>query len=436
MAALGPYLPDHCEPVNDFLFRFSSAFHICVPTPLALLSNTLGILSICAWLFAQLPQIYKNWCIQSTSGLSIFFLVEWCLGDLSNLLGALFTHQASWQVAIGSYYVFVDLCLVGQWIWFEKLKHSHPVVRIWRKGKRRYDDGSSTSGSMQEVVIEGMPALSQIPGGNRDTGNRPEGRGGRSRPQIIFKQPTFQTRVDDREKASPGFTPSSSGSTIHRVGPSSWLPSPSPRTVLFIACLVALAQASPVLRTSDQQGIQNTAETAPTPLEQAGTVLSWMSAVLYLGSRFPQLLKNWRRKSTAGLSPHLFIAAFCGNLFYSCALVTNPNAWNDFAPYGGGGWVGQRGNDRVQWVLAALPFFLGAAGVLIMDGAVGAQFLIYGEGAEKLIVIDEGGPRWHWRRVSGWMRGWVPSISEGEGGTEREALIAREGLRGDGYGAL
>ncbi|RMX72049.1 hypothetical protein D0869_15012, partial [Hortaea werneckii] len=113
---LEPSLPAHCEPTNDFLFRFSRAFHTCVPTPLAFTSNVLGTLSIVAWLFAQLPQIYKNWSLGSTSGLSIYFLVEWCLGGISNLLGALFTHQARWQVAIGGYYVFVDLCLVGQWI--------------------------------------------------------------------------------------------------------------------------------------------------------------------------------------------------------------------------------------------------------------------------------------------------------------------------------
>ena len=104
-----PMLPDHCTPEGQILRSVSSAFHVCIPTPLALLSTILGCLSILAWLFAQLPQIFKNYKLQSTAGLSIFFLVEWCLGDANNLAGALLTGQASWQVIVASYYVFVDV---------------------------------------------------------------------------------------------------------------------------------------------------------------------------------------------------------------------------------------------------------------------------------------------------------------------------------------
>ncbi|KXT05297.1 hypothetical protein AC578_10986 [Pseudocercospora eumusae] len=412
--AFEPHLPDHCAPDTDFLLRFSNTFRTCVPTKLAFASNLLGALSIVAWLFAQLPQIYKNWSLQSTSGLSIFFLVEWCLGDLGNLLGALFTHQASWQVAIGCYYVFVDLCLVGQWIWFEKLRHGHPVFRVWRRSNGNGYD-SSDSGSMEQVVIEGQ----------RDTTKPP------SRPKIIFRTPTFERAPEEQEKGSLGSTPRSD--TIHRVGPSSPMPSPSPRTMLFIACLIAMTHASPIKHTSVEG---HPLDSGPTSLERAGTVLSWMSTVLYLGSRLPQLFKNWRRKSTSGLSPHLFIAAFCGNMFYSSALLTNPCAWEDFGPYGGGGWVGKDGSDRAEWVMAALPFFLGAAGVLGLDASVGVQFLIYGEGPEKLVVVEEEQGRRRWRRVSGWIRGWMPNISEARG--ERRALIERnpESQRGEGYGAL
>lgn len=437
--ALQPALPDHCAPENDFLLRFSSTFHTCVPTPLAFGSNTLGALSIVAWLFAQLPQIYKNWNLQSTSGLSIFFLVEWCLGDLGNLLGALFTHQASWQVAIGCYYVFVDLCLVGQWVWFEKLKHGHPVFRVWRRGGEERRDDDNSGGSMDQVVIEGMDVLSQSDSHEENAVDSVEGQDSRkseTRPKTIFRAPTFQKQRDEKnEKASSSLAGTPSGNTINRLGTSSSpMLSPSPRTMLFIACLVAMAHASPISHTAHPE--LGAFESGPTKLEQAGTILSWMSTVLYLGSRLPQLFKNWKRKSTAGLSPHLFIAAFCGNLFYSSALVTNPRAWSDFGPYGGGGWAGEDGSDRAKWVVAALPFFLGAFGVLGLDASVGVQFLMYGEGSEKLVVVDEEeGRRWHWRKVSGWMRGWVPSISEGKG-QERDALLRDESQQGNGYGAL
>jgi len=92
-----------------------------------------------------------------------------------------------------------------------------------------------------------------------------------------------------------------------------------------------------------------------------------------------------------------------------------------------------------------MPFFLGAAGVLGLDASVGVQFLLYGEREAKVMVVvdDEGerGQRGRWRRVSGWMRGWVPSFREGGEG-ERRGLL-EDGRDGNGrvetgvsYGAL
>ncbi|KAK5137290.1 hypothetical protein LTR08_000260 [Meristemomyces frigidus] len=430
--ALEPALPSHCTPTTDFLLRFSSAFHTCIPSPLAFASNVLGTLSIIAWLFAQMPQIYKNWSISSTSGLSIFFLVEWCLGDISNLLGALFTHQATWQIAIGAYYVFVDLCLVGQWIWYERLQHGSVVRRIWpRSGD---SEGGRSGGTMEQVIIEGMslgPASTDLDE-QTNAGIGPDKAKQAARPRIIFRQPTFdQGRNVEIEKPFSALSTTPSSTTIHRVTTSSSMPSPSPRTVLLIACLVAIAHASPL----GNQSVSHAEVTAqPTTLENVGTVFSWLSTFLYLGSRLPQLLKNWRRKSTAGLSPHLFIAAFCGNLLYSSALLTNPSGWYDFGPYGGGGWAGPDGVDRRKWVIAALPFFLGAAGVLGLDASVGIQFLLYDEA--KVLVVEEGeGSQSHWRRVSGWMRGWVPSFSERRG-NGRNGLVERGDQCGEGYGTM
>lgn len=436
--APGPTLPAHCEPTSDFLFHLSGLFHTCIPTPLAFLSQLLGTLSILAWLFAQIPQIVNNYKIGSTSGLSIFFLVEWCLGDFSNLLGAAFTHQASWQVIIGAYYVFVDLCLVGQWIWYEKLKHGRIVRRIrrWSGGEGGWEGGAG--GDMVSVVIEGVDAgrngrspESQRASAKAD-GTTLSNKGQQS--PIGFCAPAFK-KEDEKSSTTPG------GTTIYRIGAPSSSTSPSPRTILLLACLMAMAQASPLRQPSHTLGTHITT-VRPTPLDNAGTVLSWMSSVLYLSSRLPQLYKNWRRKSTAGLSPQLFAAAFCGNLFYSSALVSNPCAWDSYPPHGGHGWVGPNGSDSMQWVAAAFPFWLGAAGVLVLDASVGVQFALYGEGNQRIVVAEEDesasgrGKRWHWRKVSGWMRGWVPSISEDKDERAAERLLNTTAETERGYGGV
>lgn len=45
--------------------------------------------------------------------------------------------------------------------------------------------------------------------------------------------------------------------------------------------------------------------------------MGWTSAVLYVGSRIPQILKNWKNKSTEGLSFGMFICAVLGNILFT-----------------------------------------------------------------------------------------------------------------------
>lgn len=431
-------LPDHCEPSSPFLTAISSRLHICLPTPLALISSVLGTLSIVSWLFAQLPQIYKNYQLQSTSGLSIFFLVIWCAGDASNLIGALFTRQAGWQVVVACYYVFVDVTLVVQFFWYTHYK------------SRRYDGYNELSHS-HDRDGRGNVLQSVAASGNAAT-RRP------SDPVDVTSKKTeshdmgVQTGSTLNSPApAPSFPNEKFSSTRRtvRVGTSaSSPPFALPRTMLIASMLCAvLANASPTeTRLSAHSPISHppiSHAPSETIIEIVGRIFSWMSTLLYLGSRPPQLVKNYRRKSTEGLSPLLFMAAFGGNFFYSLSVVTNPNAWSDFPPYGGGGWADDHGNDRLEWIGRALPFFLGAFGVLGLDGFMGVQFLMYGPRVddyddESVVGGDDQDPkrgRSRWRRVRGWMRGWIPSASPSP--EEREcATTAQEGqaLLGSDHG--
>ncbi|KAJ5902036.1 hypothetical protein N7495_002564 [Penicillium taxi] len=413
-------LPDHCEPTSPFLTAISSHLHICLPTPLALVSTTLGTLSIVSWLFAQMPQIYKNYQVQSTSGLSLFFLVIWCLGDVSNLLGAHFTRQAGWQVVVACYYVFVDLTLVIQYFWYTHYK------------ARRYEGYNNLSHLSDPDarcgVLQGVP-LSD----DNSTYQRPA--------PVDMTKNTDAKDIGDQSQStshSPGHLASYSNEKVTssrrmvRIGTSASSPPLAlPRTMLMASLLCAvLANAAPTEAPPSHPPISHVSREVI--LEIVGRIFSWMSTLLYLGSRPPQLYKNYQRKSTEGLSPLLFMAAFCGNLFYSASLVTNPNAWSDMSPYGGGGWADSHGNDRWEWIGRSVPFFLGAFGVLGLDGFMGVQFLMYGSPDEEDVSIegddsDSKHGHTHWKRVHGWMRGWIPSTTPYERVTpESQALLGAE----------
>ncbi|PGH17617.1 hypothetical protein AJ79_00978 [Helicocarpus griseus UAMH5409] len=422
---LAASLPDHCEPSSPFLATISSHLHTCIPTPLALLSSLLGSLSIVSWLFAQLPQIFKNYQLQSTSSLSVYFLVVWCLGDTTNLLGAILLHQAGWQITVASYYVFVDVVLVFQYYWYTYLK----AWRLRRSGYTEPSDLRFDDSDLYNAIIptEGTSISELFPNSVQPS----EPKDAKSKKGLEVGSPFSNSFSRSNEKSR------SSSRTIQRPGGTSVAtPLGSPRTVLFISMLCALLANAAVINQNEHD---NSAFTQPqSDVKQiAGKILSWSSTFLYLGSRLPQIYKNSLRKSTSGLSPLLFLAAFCGNFFYSTSLLTNPNAWSDMPSYGGGGWVGKEGNDRLEWIGRAIPFFLGAAGVLGLDGAVGVQFLMYGEKSEDVVIMVKPAERGRGkrRRVSGRMKGWVPSASPKRNAlsTETEPLIT-DGR--DRYGAV
>lgn len=419
-ASISPSLPQHCTPTSPFLINISSVFYTCIPTPLSLLSTVFGICSIIAWLFAQIPQIFKNFALQSASGLSIIFLIEWLLGDAMNLVGSLLTGQASWQVVIAAYYVSVDVIILSQYLWYTHLRP--------RRNVRLDESKSSHPSGDSDDSIEALERLSASDGSsyrvdlNREADTKDgireseeDSTNSKSHPARSHQPHLgFIPREKAVAKARDHGTDAGQRSPFAHV--------PSKNALLLTSVLRAVAaEALPLyaLKSSQAAELQ-----APDVLMVIGNITSWSCTFLYLGSRIPQIYKNQRRRSTSGLSPALFIAAFCGNLFYSSSLLANPLAWSSYPPDGHHGWAGPEGSDRATWVRLAAPFWLGAFGVLALDAIIGVQFLRYGEGSEEkknVAVISDGrGRRRRWQNVNGWMRGWIPNFGRKLKGSSEE----------------
>ncbi|EAT82133.2 hypothetical protein SNOG_10739 [Parastagonospora nodorum SN15] len=254
-----------------------------------------------------------------------------------------------------------------------------------------------------------------------DSSERP-----RSDPVDAFRIPNFaRSPAPDSWLNSPQ-TGSSPNPQIRRVAASS-SPMPSPKTVLYISLIFAVLSQSTLAKPISpfapapyhaRTVTHHTITTSSTATQTAGKVFSWMSTFLYLGSRLPQLYMNQIRKSTARSLPH----ALRRRLLRKPLLLFLPP---HKSPGEGAGWVDPEGSNRENWVLRATPFFLGAAGVLIMDAAVGLQFWYFGDNEPEsrgraqdddvIITVDDHGKlkrrHLHWRRVSGWMRGWAPAVS-------------------------
>jgi hypothetical protein len=298
-----------------------------------------------------------------------------------NLLGALWTDQMWFQQVVGSYYVFVDVVLVSQYFYFTNFGSAPSLI----DGQSLHYDDSIDDDDDDD-------------------------------PNASY----FVDSDAEAERKKKNTDRPNSPTTHHPRGRSRSLAS---TLIVVVSLMFHMAGASPIMQVTEEP--QEPPITGLT-LADVGMVLSWCSTLLYLSSRLPQLLLNFRRRSTSGLAISLFVAAFFGNLFYSLSLLLNPLGHYDFPAYGGGGLAGEDGNDHLEWWSRTLPFFLGASGVLGLDAAVGWQWLAWGErfSEDDVDVFDEeddedecfGGTRWNrWWPWNGWFED-----SEGE---EGKALV-------------
>lgn len=100
-----------------------------------------------------------------------------------------------------------------------------------------------------------------------------------------------------------------------------------------------------------------------------GTLLGWASAISYISSRTPQIVKNCKRKHTDGLSIQFFISAVLGNTTYGVSIFLKDYHW----PY----------------IWQQFPWLAGSLGILFFDFTVLGQFLAYDRKHKKEEFYEE-----------------------------------------------
>ncbi|KAI0302134.1 PQ loop repeat-domain-containing protein [Russula brevipes] len=99
------------------------------------LSDWTGFMSVFFWLGAQFPQVIENIRRQSVEGLALPFLANWFIGDVTNLIGCILTHQLPFQTLLASYFCVVDVALLSQYIYYRKT--ATPTVSAFSQPRSR-----------------------------------------------------------------------------------------------------------------------------------------------------------------------------------------------------------------------------------------------------------------------------------------------------------
>lgn len=104
-----------------------------------------------------------------------------------------------------------------------------------------------------------------------------------------------------------------------------------------------------------------------------GQVFGYLCALLYLGSRFPQIMSNIRRKSTEGVSMLFFVFACLGNFTYVLSIF----AFSPVCSAPARCRPGEVKDVYLRYILVNLSWLLGSFGTLLLDLLIFAQFFLY-----------------------------------------------------------
>lgn len=282
------------------------------PPPITLdaqvVSGITGSISIACWIIVFAPQIYENFRRKSSDGLSLMFIILWLAGDVFNVLGAVLQGVLPTMIILAVYYTLADIVLLVQCLMYGNGQQQQPdLVHL------------SPANPLNEDVLE-----------------------------VVLSRDRMDEEVGPDYENIDSFTdPSSSKWSLVRAA-------------LYKLFMVFLVFSAGLIwwyiSYMHQHHNKKPADLVFDPLAQ---FFGWLCAILYLGSRVPQILLNYERKSCEGISFMFFLFACLGNLTYVISILAIDMSWNYL-------WVNS------SWLAGSL-------GTLGLDFTIFVQFFLYNE---------------------------------------------------------
>lgn len=347
------------------------------------------------------PQIIENFQRGAANGLSLQFIIVWLLGDIFNILGAVLQGVLPTMLILAIYYTLADIVLLGQMFYYRGITWKDEVVPPTPK-KRRTRSRSAANGNGAAHTVPAAAATAAADERTYLLGDR-ERRGSDWSDRLTHLNP-----ANPVVEAGPPPPPST---TLHSV-------------VWNTTCVLMVIAAGVLGWWLSRSYGPPPADKAAAPsigsgsggggeaihFDLGGQIFGWLCAVFYLGSRLPQLLLNFRRKSTEGVSMLFFLFACLGNLTYvlsifafdpKCSEAESSNCKPSEA-----------GRVYGQYILVNLSWLAGSLGTLFLDMGIFIQFFIYADSVDGLeddcAILEEGeeddersidGERWDQRPV-------------------------------------
>ncbi|KAI7823227.1 PQ loop repeat-domain-containing protein [Gamsiella multidivaricata] len=352
------------------------------------LSHLAGTLSILCWFIVFTPQIWENYKRKSGESLSLPFLYIWLAGDIFNLAGATVDNLLLTMRILAWYYTLADIFLIIQVYHYRRLAKQTATVhtdqnpdvqqRLQHQDhvhQANYTPSISTASDLTRVADEDTALFIKdtLSCRNREHHHHPN-----------TKTYSTITPVSSAVSSSSGSSSNTSGSPQERRRSDNYKLLWISLSILTIAtaffawyCLYwgqrdldnePLSESTIDTYRQYRSRHQGHFPRPRPPVDDdqptawLGQFLGWGGALLYLGSRIPQIYKNWHLKSCEGLSQMMFLFSVLGNvLFVASIFLFSLNR---------------------EYLIRNMPWWLGSSGTLIFDFLIFIQFYIYRDNGE------------------------------------------------------
>ncbi|KAI9738109.1 MAG: hypothetical protein M1818_005537 [Claussenomyces sp. TS43310] len=338
------------------------------------ISGICGSISIACWIVVFSPQIIENFRRSSADGLSLQFIIVWLVGDVFNILGAVLQGVLPTMLILAVYYTLADMALLGQCFYYRGFTWRDDVPAPKKPGVEADQPSERTA------LIQSNDRLAILERRSSNWSN------------IDATHLSPVTPLIDARSALEVPAPAKKVSRLQVV-----------LMNLFVVLMVCAAGVLGWwLSNSSQPGPHHGhRDDEKTPqdddhalrLNVVGQVFGYLCALLYLGSRVPQLLLNYRRKSTEGISILFFLFACIGNLTYVLSIF----AYEPHCPGRHGECrSGDSGRIYARYILVNASWIAGSLGTLFLDFAIFVQFFLYQSG--DATSLEEEAVNWNGQR--------------------------------------
>ncbi|KAG5953411.1 hypothetical protein E4U53_005698 [Claviceps sorghi] len=312
------------------------------------ISGICGSISIACWVIVFTPQLIANWRSASAEALSIQFVVVWLIGDVFNIAGAVLQRVLPTMIILAVYYTLADVVLLGQCFYYRGFTLRDRALSPAPKPRLAHDENGHTN--------EGTALLGE--------NHHPE------------------RRTSDWTCLSPA---------VPHISHAEATPPPPTalQTAAWNASVVIMVCAAGVLgwflgeqAKADEKEPSKGGEDA-LAFSAWGQFFGYLCAVFYIASRVPQLILNYRRKTTEGLSMLFFIFACLGNVTFVLSIFAyEPQCEHTHCE------PGEAGRVYGKYMLVNLSWLAGALVTLLMDLIVFGQYFYYNR-------VDQDDPLQH-----------------------------------------